>query len=471
MADYNEITNGDLSNNFASPTSIELSAGNNIITGSTTADNPDFFTFTVPAGFDVSSIILQSYTGPDGSYFAVDNASAFPGIDSDAGFVVSTLIDDGRLLDGVEQPSEVGQDLLAPGVGNNPTQPANPPAITGPGSLEPGVYSVWYQELAGNTTYEFNVLLTPRLAPPSPSPGQIQFSANTYEVNEETGTIDITLTRTGGSDGAVSVTLNPIAGGTAEDGSDYSFATSPPVTVNFADGQTEQVVPVAIVNDILVEGNETALFELSNPTNGASLGATTQTTLTITDTDTVFTGTGDSDTLVGGVGDDRIFGGGDDDRLIGNDGNDQIRGGSDDDRLFGGNGNDRLFGGSGDDRLAGNEGDDFLVGGGGDDRLLGGNGTDRMSGGSGDDILDGGLGADIASGGTGRDVFVLRLNNGPDRIRDFQIDEDSLDLRGIRFGELSFTQNGNRAVIRVGDDQLAILQGVRINQLNADQFS
>ena len=463
MTDYNEITDGDLSSNSATPTFLDLTAGNNRISGSTQGGgnpptDPDFFTFTVPVAFTASQIILENYSGASNSYFAVTAGNSFPSLVDDSTYEVSKLIDTDQLT----------QDLLEPGVGDLPL--GSSPA--GSGSLAPGTYSVWYQETGANTSYTFNVVLTPVLIPPPAStPGDIQFSANTFDVNEEAGTIDITLTRTGGSDGAVSVELRSIAGGTAEEGADYSFATSPPVTVNFADGQTEQTVSVAIANDVIVEGNETALFELSNPTGGASLGTTTQTTLTIIDSDEIFTGTDGSDILVGGVGDDRILGGSNDDRLIGNDGNDRLLGGSADDRLFGGNGNDRLVGGSGDDRLAGNDGNDVLVGGGGDDRLLGGAGNDRLLGGSSDDVMDGGLGADTIIGGAGRDSFVLRRNNGLDLIRDFEIDEDSLDLRGIRRGALTFTQNGNRAVIRVGDDQLAILQGVRVNQLNADQFS
>ena len=93
---------------------------------------------------------------------------------------------------------------------------------------------------------------------------------NAIQVNEAAGTADITLTRTGGKSGAVSAVLNQ-TGGTAQQSVDYTIAT--PLTVNFADGETQKVVKVAIVNDTLVEGDETALFSLTNPTGGATLGA------------------------------------------------------------------------------------------------------------------------------------------------------------------------------------------------------
>ncbi|MBD1851993.1 Calx-beta domain-containing protein [Leptolyngbya sp. ST-U4] len=264
MTDYNEAINGDLSSNSAVPTNIALSPGSNVITGTTIGGgNPpgdrDFFTFVVPAGSTVTAIGLQSYSGASNSYFALTPGSAFPSLTDASTFSVSKLID----------TDEIGQDLLEPSVGV-----AAGPA--GTGQLGPGTYSVWYQETGANTAYAFNVVLD------TPPPGQIQFGSNAIQVNEAAGTASITLTRTGGSSGAVSVQLNS-TGGTAQNSLDYNLAA--PLTVNFANGETQRVISVPIVNDALVEGNETALFALANPTGGATLGATTQTTLTIVDND------------------------------------------------------------------------------------------------------------------------------------------------------------------------------------------
>ena len=81
----------------------------------------------------------------------------------------------------------------------------------------------------------------------------------------------------------------------------------------------------------------------------------------------VITGTGSSETLVGGTGDDRIYG---------LNGNDTLDGGAGNDLLEGGNGNDVLIGGAGDDSLRGGDGDDVLDGGAGIDSLHGGHGND-----------------------------------------------------------------------------------------------
>ncbi|MBD2026279.1 Calx-beta domain-containing protein [Leptolyngbya sp. FACHB-711] len=313
MTDYNEAINGDLSSNSAVPTNIALSPGSNVITGTTIGGgNPpgdrDFFTFVVPAGSTVTAIGLQSYSGASNSYFALTPGSAFPSLTDASTFSVSKLID----------TDEIGQDLLEPSVGV-----AAGPA--GTGQLGPGTYSVWYQETGANTAYAFNVVLD------TPPPGQIQFGSNTIQVNEADGTASITLTRTGGSSGAVSVQLNS-TGGTAQNLLDYNLAA--PLTVNFANGETQQVVSVPIVNDILVEGNETALFTLTNPTGGATLGATTQTTLTVVDNEKILMGTDAPDILVGGLENDYIFGKRGRDRLTGGGGNDQLTGGSGKDRFI-----------------------------------------------------------------------------------------------------------------------------------------
>ena len=59
--------------------------------------------------------------------------------------------------------------------------------------------------------------------------------------------------------------------------------------------------------------------------------------------------------------------------------------------LLGGNGNDRLFGGGGLNLLDGGSGRDWLLGGRRDDILIGGEGKDKLFGFRGHDVLIGGL--------------------------------------------------------------------------------
>ena len=78
--------------------------------------------------------------------------------------------------------------------------------------------------------------------------------------------------------------------------------------------------------------------------------------------------------------------------------------------------------------LAGGAGQDSLTGGTGNDLLVGGAGNDVLAGSQGDDVLVDGAGADTLSGGAGRDLFVLVMDGQTDRITDFQVGIDRLDL-------------------------------------------
>jgi CSLREA domain-containing protein len=111
--------------------------------------------------------------------------------------------------------------------------------------------------------------------------GQIQFSSATYSVTEGAATASITVTRTGGSAGAVSATFDT-SDGTAAAGEDYTSVSA--FTVNFADGDSAaKTVEVPITDDVLNEPDETVTLSLSNPTGGATFGSPAVATLTIAD--------------------------------------------------------------------------------------------------------------------------------------------------------------------------------------------
>ena len=71
--------------------------------------------------------------------------------------------------------------------------------------------------------------------------------------------------------------------GTATAGSDYTAVTQ---TVSFADGDAaNKTVAIPILDDMLVEANETVNLTLSSPTGGATLGNPVTAVLTIIDND------------------------------------------------------------------------------------------------------------------------------------------------------------------------------------------
>ena len=97
----------------------------------------------------------------------------------------------------------------------------------------------------------------------------------------------------------------------------------------------------------------------------------------------------DIENLIGSVHDDILAGDGRDNTLIGGEGDDILYGGpvGGDDMMYGGTGMDRIYGGKGDDTLYGEAGDDRLWGGPDDDTLHGGAGADTYMGRQGNDII------------------------------------------------------------------------------------
>jgi endonuclease G len=119
---------------------------------------------------------------------------------------------------------------------------------------------------------------TPTPTPtPTPNAGALQFSSATYSVAENGGSISITVSRTGGSAGAVAVNY-ATSNGSATSGEDYTTASG---TLNFANGETSKTFSVAILDDAEYEGDETVNLTLSTPTGGATLGTPSTATLTI----------------------------------------------------------------------------------------------------------------------------------------------------------------------------------------------
>jgi uncharacterized delta-60 repeat protein len=114
------------------------------------------------------------------------------------------------------------------------------------------------------------------------SAGSLQFSDATYSVSEGDSSKLVTVTRTGGSDGTVTVQY-ATANGTANSGSDYTATSG---TLTFAQGETTKNLSIPILEDALVEDSETVNLTLSNPTGGAALGNQQTAVLTITDNDT-----------------------------------------------------------------------------------------------------------------------------------------------------------------------------------------
>ena len=112
--------------------------------------------------------------------------------------------------------------------------------------------------------------------------------------------------------------------------------------------------------------------------------------------------------------------------------------------------------GNGDDRLTGNEADNVLDAGGGDDTLIGN---------AGDDTLTGGAGAD-----------TFRYSSsafGADTITDFEDGTDVINFKdsGLRYTDLTISNNGQDKVIDTGSGNTITLTGQASASIDAADFS
>ena len=121
----------------------------------------------------------------------------------------------------------------------------------------------------------------------------LRLSQRNYSVAEGAGSLNIPVTRSG--DPAIPVTVNystfdtaglqncNIFNGIASSRCDYATTIG---TLQFAAGETSKNISIPVVDDALVDGNETFSISLTSPV-GATIGTIPSATITITDNDTV----------------------------------------------------------------------------------------------------------------------------------------------------------------------------------------
>jgi hypothetical protein len=235
----------------ASPGSLEFDVSNVTVDENARAA---ILTVTRKGGSD--GIVSVTVMSSDGSATAVKDYTAlattviFAARDADTKTVMISLTDDSE----VEPTETLSVTLSAP---------------TGGATLGP------------NSTATITIRDNDTISPP-PQPGSLQFDVGSLSVGELAGTAILTITRIGGTDGAVDVTVTS-SDGSATAGQDYAPLST---TVSFADGDAAaKTVTVPITNDFTAEADETLSVALSAPTGGAVLGANAAATVTILDDD------------------------------------------------------------------------------------------------------------------------------------------------------------------------------------------
>lgn len=104
---------------------------------------------------------------------------------------------------------------------------------------------------------------------PGSGPGTLSLDPGSYEVDENARTVSLTIVRTGGSDGKVTVRVATV-GGSARKGKDFANRRKK-VTFNAGDDAPKTFV-VPIKNDRLRENDESFSVVLSRPTGRATIG-------------------------------------------------------------------------------------------------------------------------------------------------------------------------------------------------------
>jgi uncharacterized delta-60 repeat protein/uncharacterized repeat protein (TIGR01451 family) len=114
------------------------------------------------------------------------------------------------------------------------------------------------------------------------APGQVMFSATNYVFTEGNSNAIITVIRTNGSSGTISVNYLTVPG-TAVPGLNYTTVSG---TITFGNGETVKTFAVPLLENSIAQGPVTLSLILSNATGGATLLAPTNVPMTILDNDT-----------------------------------------------------------------------------------------------------------------------------------------------------------------------------------------
>lgn len=115
----------------------------------------------------------------------------------------------------------------------------------------------------------------------TPLQGSLQFSAASYVIAEEAGSLTVTVNRIDGFSGEVTVDYAS-SDGSATSGEDYVTSAG---TLTFGDGVLSQSFTVSIIDNPVVEDDETFLVSLSNATGGAIVTSPANAVVTIIDND------------------------------------------------------------------------------------------------------------------------------------------------------------------------------------------
>lgn len=146
---YNETVDGELSTDNNAPTILEFTPGNNRVTSTQSEGQPNFFTFQIPEGYQLSQLFVEDYVSTD--------ALGFIGINEGSTISTSIPIFIGGLTYGAVN---IGEDILpAMGADSNPAAFS----IIGFGFTPPLLasdYTIWLNQTGDFSTSVLNFVVT-----------------------------------------------------------------------------------------------------------------------------------------------------------------------------------------------------------------------------------------------------------------------------------------------------------------------
>ncbi len=113
--------------------------------------------------------------------------------------------------------------------------------------------------------------------------GSFSVETSVIRAPENAGQVSVTVVRQNGSDGIVTVDYRTVAI-TASAGTDYVERTG---VITFNPGEASKTIAITLLDDAIVEGDETFGFSIDNVTGGGSLGAPRTATISIEDNDAI----------------------------------------------------------------------------------------------------------------------------------------------------------------------------------------
>ena len=145
---HDEAINGDITDDPNNPLPLQLADGDNIISGSVVSPDRDYITVNVPAGSQLSGMLLNEYTSTGSqSFIGIQAGSVFTEPPTDT--VVENLL--GFALFGTTMTGTNILPVIATGEGTQGFE----------GALPSGDYTFWIQETSDNEVdYTFTIQLT-----------------------------------------------------------------------------------------------------------------------------------------------------------------------------------------------------------------------------------------------------------------------------------------------------------------------